>query len=405
METEAGQAKPSVGQGSSGRVILLLVIVAATAAAALLWNGSQGPELPGGISSEQYQQAGDAFQKAFQRSADHFDRLMFLAELAVQRGQPEQAIACFGAIDSQHPRYGVNARFQEGQVLLRANRVASAEASFREFLTLAGQGHTIDGQAIPPEYVITAIRQLSYLLSVELRFEDRRPFLQQAHTAGLADVFDSKQYFFPSLLVWNSTLGSSRLEEFLELDPENRTLRNAKARYLTGEGRIDEALTLLALLWDSDPTDLTTAAALLECCFEQNDWSNFERIVSSLPEATADEPWLLTRLRGEHALHNQDWEQAEIYFRSVLEADRANPECHMGLAQALQRQGRMDEARVVQERSVILSRIRVDMSAIQESADALKAIEELAEACQQLQWPEAEAAFKQHAQRIMVPAN
>jgi tetratricopeptide (TPR) repeat protein len=104
-------------------------------------------------------------------------------------------------------------------------------------------------------------------------------------------------------------------------------------------------------------------------------------------------------------LHNQDWEQAEIYFRSVLEADRANPECHMGLAQALQRQGRMDEARVVQERSVILSRIRVDMSAIQESADALKAIEELAEACQQLQWPEAEAAFKQHAQRIMVPAN
>ncbi len=103
-------------------------------------------------------------------------------------------------------------------------------------------------------------------------------------------------------------------------------------------------------------------------------------------------------MRGESALHNQDWTTAESLFRHVLKHDPSNPACHMGLAKALNRLGRIEEQRAVQERSLTLARIRVNLAAVNNSSAT--AARELASDARSLQMNEAAAAFELLADRM-----
>jgi thioredoxin-like negative regulator of GroEL len=372
-------------------------MVAAVALAGMVAAGAwwvfRTEGLPEGIPQEEYRRAERLFRRVNRRKPGRNDVLSMVSELAVSEGRLATAAAGFRAIPTNDRRYGLSARLQEAQVDLRLDQARQAERCFREFLSLAHQDPDM-----PADHVRAARKWLSYIFSVELRQEERRELLAEMHADGSADVFDSKHFFFPNLLLWHSSTGRRRLSEFLNADSEDPVLRMAEGRYLTAEGRLDEALTVLEGLRQERPEDRAVAGALLECLFERNDWEGFTVIAAMLPDDRPDEPWLLTRMRGEFALHGLDWERVVKNFERVLASDPANPWCHMGLARAfgeLQRPSKREEE---QRRSLILSRIRVSLVTVTE--DDSDAALELASKCEQLSWREAAETFRRHAARI-----
>ncbi|MGH7202735.1 MAG: tetratricopeptide repeat protein, partial [Planctomycetaceae bacterium] len=340
----------------------LAAVVAALGGVAFAgWYLSRDPELPAGVTREEYRQAERKFQSLYGRRPSRTDTLSVLGELAIAEDRLPTALACFRAIPSDDPKYGPSARLQEGQVLMRLDRVDDAERSFRDFLTLADRN-----AAVPRDHVVSGCKWLGYILSVELRFEERKSLLADMHTQRLADVYDSKQYYFPHLLIWHSNSGSGPLAEYLEQDPDNPQLRTALGRYRTYEGRLDEAQALLEDLHRERPHDLHCAAALLECHFERDDWAGFSKVAESLPEAEQGEPWLLTRMRGLLAAHEERWEDAAKHFQRVLAADPANPWCHMELADAYAKLGRPKAREEAQRRSLVLADIRASLGTVTE---------------------------------------
>jgi len=349
--------------------------------------------LPAGVSLIAYEEAEREFVELFHREPNEVDVMMTLAETAVRNDEPDVAVACFARVPSEHRRYGARARLQEAEILLRSNHADKAEAGFRTFLQLAEAQ-----DAYPQEDVRLARDWLVFLLAVELRFEDRKAVLQQMIEDRQFDAYDAKQCYFPTLLIWQSTLGSNRLREFLEQAPSSRRLLIAQARYLVGEGKIDAANQVLKSLRQQYPGDLTVIAASLECFHEQANWERFDTIFAAVPAYRDDEPWLLTQMRAEFAARSQDWTTAERYFRQVLTDDPANPACHMGLAKALHGLGKTEARKAIQERSLILARIRVKLAAVDnKSAIAAKA---LAQDARLLEMHDAAASFESLAEQM-----
>jgi predicted Zn-dependent protease len=371
-------------------VALLIVVGGLTAAGLQMWRPAGN--LPPGLLMDEYTQAEQRYREMYRRKPGRTDVLSLAGELAVKDNRLANAVSCFRAIPTADPRYGLSARLQEGQVLLRLNRALDAEKSFREYLAQAA--HNPRGS----DHVAIARKWLAYLLSVELRQEERKILLSEIHAEGGADVYDSKQYFFPNLLLWHTSTGRRRLTEFLAEDPENPMLRTAEGRYLTAEGRLDEALALLEELGDERPQDPACIAALLECCFERNDWEGFAQVARLMPEFEQGEPWLLTRMRGERALHERTWEEAVRQFARVLESDPANPWSHAGLARAYAELGQTRKRDEEQRRSLVLSRIRVSLVTVKE--DDGDAAVELASKCAEIGLDEAADVFRGHAARI-----
>jgi predicted Zn-dependent protease len=336
--------------------ILLLTVVAGTLLAPLLTP----PTLPPEITRDQYDRAVADWKGLFRTRPSHEDTLMLLAETSLKRRQLPAAVACFSAIDSSHPRYGKSARLQEAQVLLKLNQAAAAEQSFKTFLSLAAASPA----DTDPEQLATARRWLAWLMAVQLRFEDRVEWLDQLLNAGQADVYDAKQRYFPTLLIWASSLGSTRLREFVANDPHNPALLIAAARYETAEGRPDVASAALRQIRQNHPDNLHALAALLEATFEMHLPDEFIALNKTAPAFEPAEPWLLTQMRAEAAIHQQLWTDAESLFRAVLSHDPANPACHMGLAASLAGQGRATERQAIQKKSQVLARIRVQLSEV-----------------------------------------
>lgn len=372
--------------------------VALTAAVVVLvgfsaWYVVRGASLPEGVSPADYGAAVRRFGDLYGRPPSRIEVFSLLGELAVGDGRLATAVACFREIPSKTPRYGLSARLQEGQVLVRLNQAREAEQNFREFLALS-QGNP----SVREDHVVVARNWLDYILSVELRFEERKLLLAEVHACGQADVFDSKQYYFPNLLIWHSSAGRHRLMEFLKEAPEDPQLRLAHGRYLTAEGKLDEAQALLENLCREHPGDLRCTAALLECHYERNDWKRLAEVAKTLPDDERVEPWLLTRMRGELALHQGNWKAAAAHFESVLEVDPANPGSHMGLARSYAELQRPEDSEEIRRRSLILAKIRVSLVNVKENDD--EPALELAAACAEIGLREAAETFRQHALRI-----
>lgn len=378
-----------------GRPGIALAFIAAALAAGggAVWYLSRGEPLPRGVSQEQYDSAETRLRTAVGRNPDRLDILSLLGEVAVGEGRLETAVACFREIPSRHPKYGLSARLQENQVLLRLNRAREAERSLRAYLALAA-----GNSRVPGEHLAVARRSLAYLFSVELRFEDRKAILADLHAAGAADVYDSKQYYFPSLLISRSAFGKEKLEAFLRHDPGDPVLKTALGRYETGAGDLDAARATLTDVARSRPGDLACVAALLECHFEADERRPFADLAKSLPDFHAGEPWLLTQLRGQFALQESRPDDALRYFERVLEQDPANPICRMGLARAYGASGRAAEREEALRRSLVLSEIRVSLSGVTEEDP--QAAMDLASRCDRAGLTEAAETFRGHAERI-----
>lgn len=384
--------------------IAAAVVVAVATAAWYVLPGGEGlpgdEGLPRGLSRDQYAAAEARFRQLYpEAEPDRHDVLSLAAEMAVVDERWEAAVASFRAIPSDHPRYGLAARLQEAQVLVRLNRADAAEKSLREYLAMA----TANPSQAAMEDVVLAYKWLNFVLSVELRLEERKAMLADVHAYGLADVLDSKQYFFPNLLILNSPAGRQRLEEFIAEDPDNPHLIVALGRYRTLEGRLEESQDVLEAIHRQRPDDLRAAAALLEAYFEEDERDAFVRVAEALPEAEAGEPWLLTRMRGEFALIQERFSDAVEHFQQGLEEDPAYLPCQMGLSQAYAGLAQPEARDEALRKASVLAEIRVELSNVE--ADDAEPILALVAKCEQIGLEQAAQIFRTHAEMIQRRAN
>jgi tetratricopeptide (TPR) repeat protein len=368
-----------------------LFVTAAAVIGVLKLNRSPG--IPEGVSEAEYQQAETLLEKRFHRLPEHYDVLSALGEKALSEERRDVALACFQAIPTPFLSQGLAARLHCGEIFVDQNLTRAAQAEFRDFLKYAPRNRPASRENLQEGY-----KWLTYLLSVELRLEERQVLLQEMHAAGLANLFDSKQLYFPHLLLWATDTGRTPLTKFLANDPQDFQLRTAFGRYETYEGHRDKARGMLEECYRENPQDLSVIAALLECCFEFDDWQEFSRIASAMPAYSENEPWLLKRMRGEQALHDGQWEEAIRNFQRTLKSDPTNPWSQMGLARAYGELGREADREAALHRSVLLSQIRVSLSKVTENDPA--ACRELVSTCEQIDYPEAAEAFRKHAERI-----
>jgi thioredoxin-like negative regulator of GroEL len=353
-----------------------------------------GLKLPAGVTESEFGQAEQWLRDNYPGQAVTRDAvLLILADQLAKSGKQAQAIECFRSIPTTLPRLGLTARIEQAKLLIELNQAEEAEAVLREFLDAARVA-----QQLQPEQVLEAFKWLTFILSVEIRQEDRRVVLQEQHEIGLADPLDSKQLFFPNLLILNSPAGRKRIAAFLEKDPDNLKLQVASARYRSLEGKFAEAIEQLEALRAKHSQDLVVAAALAEAYFEAAEAEKLDRLISDLPAVDSAEPWLLTRMRGEHALEQGNWQAALDCFNRVLETDPANAPAQMGSAKALAQLGDDPKHQQALKRSGLLAEIRVNLSSVQ--ADAQAACLLLAEKCRQIDMIPAAAAFENHAKLI-----
>jgi tetratricopeptide (TPR) repeat protein len=334
----------------SGLLISLCVLMARK------WGG---PPLPDGVLQKDFDKAAADFRAQFNRDGDHFDVLMWLAKTATRKEDFSTALACYEQVPLDHIRYGASARYEEAKLLAQTDHVRRAEDSFRKYLSLIEKGIRLSDRD-----VAHSRHWLSLILGVQLRQEERRIILQELMQDHQADINDVKQYYFESLLIWQTSFGSGRVRDFLKKDPGNRHLRIAAARYLVGEGSLSEAREQLLQLRSEDADDLRALSVLLECCHSMNDWSAFAREFASVPAFSPDEPWLLTQFRGEWALHEKNWGDAEKYFQYLLDVDPVNTMCLMGLARTFGDQGKIGERDAVLQRALVAAKLRVDLAAL-----------------------------------------
>ena len=386
-EAITGVNQELVSRRRRKRQLLSLIICIFVVAGGLFTFRSMSSQLPLGVSRPDFEKAAAEFKEEYGRTGDDFDVLMTLAAIAGKRKDSATAIACYLQIPTKHIRHGASARYQEALLFAETDQVQRAEDSFKEFLKLLEQGHVL-----PDNKVAHSRHWLSLIYGVEIRQEDRRIVLHDLLQDHQADINDVKQYYFQSLLIWQTAFGSERVRDFLKKDPDNRNLRVAAARYCIGEGRLQEARQQLATLRSEDPKDLRTLAVLLESCYYMNDWLAFAKEFSSAPEFSKDEPWLLTQLRGEWALHESDWLKAEEYFQYMLEIAPPDAVCLMGLGRAFAGQEKSKEREAMLQRSLLVAKLRVDLSAI--THDNPRGARSVASSARQLEMEDAAAILE-----------
>lgn len=378
------------------RFHVLIVVFALLTAAAGSWLllPNRTPDLPPEIDPKDYQLARNRFLRTFDREPDHEDTLMMLAEVAAATGRPEQALAAFDAIRLNHPRYGSAILLQRAILQLDLDQAVPAEHDLRRFMTLIHKS-----PAPTVSQIVAAESWLAYLLSVQLRLDERHQLLREVHEQGRASLTDSKQYFFPRLLIWKSDTGWTALKSFLANAPDDLLLNAAHGRYLISNGQLQEAEQRIRSLRQKFRDHPQVIVAWLELHYERDDWSEIQRELDRIDaNAAVDHPFVVRWLSGERALREQSWRTAVQHFQSALERDPTNPAVHMGLLKALQNLNRTTEADRIRERSAGLARIRVHMERVNE--DSPDSIRQLVGECRTLGFTDAADAFERHLQRL-----
>jgi len=374
-------------------MVLGLLLAGAAAAGWMARRETAGRTIPSGITGAEYDDARSEWHAQGRPEPTHAETLLALARTALSEGFSDKAIAALQGIPTEDPALGLAARAEEGRLLLQQNRAVEAERALSTFLESAQARSSIFASEQAAAY-----NQLVYLLSVELRLEDRKPWLEEMHRLGIADVYDSKMLFFPQLLLWHPTSGRARLSEFRKHDPEELQMQVAQARYefLGGDGQ--RALARISELRSRHPGDLRVAAALGEALFENDDWKALDELLRSVPPMADSDPWSLTFLRGQHALHHRQWAEALRSFQHGLRQDPASSALVAGECKALEGLQEREKLAAALERALELSRIRIRLVQVNErDPDASEA---LAEACRRIQFDEAARVFHAHALRI-----
>ena len=335
--------------------------------------------LPAGVSPRDYELARESFEAKYGRKAERIDVVSWLAEWYLFRERLTEAVECFKAIPTSHPQYGRMARYQQGRTLLSLHRAVEAEQQFQELIRLEEASATIK-----PEYLIDARQRLRHILETELRFEERQQLLRGVIARGEADNFELMAYCFPTLLRWNGPGAMQWFDQFRKMSPDDRLLRIAHGRYLTGQGELDEARKVIEDVLREWPDDLSALASLLACLREADDVDELSRRMATLPVQSAQDPWLLLVQRGQYANQNGQPEVASSAFTQLLSQDRTCTEAWAGLAQAALLLNDVSKQNQALKMAAGLSRIQNRLGKITRSPDQPDSFLDVAELCAEL---------------------
>jgi predicted Zn-dependent protease len=310
---------------------IFLSMVLMLVAAMYYGRSSAEPKLPAGITAQEYRRAREAFELKYRKVADEIDVLSWVAERKLASHDPADALSCFAAIPTAHPKYGHMARYQQGHILLKLHRAVEAEQQFRELIAAEEEAPILE-----PRLLIVARENLRHILEVELRFEERHRLLKGIIERGEEDPFEAVVYGFPTVLRWNGPESILWLEQFHAAGPHSPWLEIALGRYRTGQGRLDEARPILERVYQEEPTNLWAAAALIACWQECGDLDRAGELSEKLPPQSKDDPWQLLTLRGAFALQNGNADVALAAYEQMLRQVRTCTEAWQGVAQAAQ---------------------------------------------------------------------
>lgn len=378
-----------------GLCIGAMVLTAGVFAAWQLWPAEQ--PLPEGVDFRNYQLAKNRFIRLFDRQPDHYDTLMMLGESAAADGHSKLALAAFQAVSVDHPAYGAAAQLQQALMHLQLNQAGEAEHDLQAFLDrVSAEEASVDRQQLQ-----TAQQWLRYLLSVQLRLDERHQLLAKLHESGETSLAESKQYFFPRLLIWNSDTGWTAVRKYLKSSPADLLLNVAHSRYLIARGRLQEADRLLSALQQDHFSHPMVVVATLELNFERDDWKRIDETLQQFrkyhPEERND-PFVVRWLSGELALRKNHPQRAANLFLRALDSDPTNPSVHMGLLKAYNQLDRADKAAVMKQKSQALARIRVGMERVSETSP--DGIQQLIDECTAAGFDEAATQFQRHLDRL-----
>lgn len=332
VQSNVDQLHSETPRRARSKVLFATLAVSLLVLMAVVWNWQRSVKsltLPAIVDPKEAEIARKSFEKQYGRAATRDDVLSWMAEWYLSRKRPADAIVCFDEIPTSHPEYGRMARFQQGRELLSLNRAIEAERQFRDLIPLEEASPTLD-----PKYMLDARQRLRHILEVELRFEERHELLKGVIEREEGDNFETVAACFPSHLRWNGPKAVAWLEDFRAVDPNEPVFRTAHGRYLTGQGKLQEARAVLEQLVGEFPENLRAKAALIACLREADAPDELARRIAELPPQAPDEPWLLLLQRGAYAIQNGQGAVALAAYEQVVRQDGTSAQAWQGIAQA-----------------------------------------------------------------------
>jgi thioredoxin-like negative regulator of GroEL len=332
-DESARRKRPFARVGTSWIGLALLLVVAGISG--LLWFSSAEIKLPDGVTIHDYQQVTQNLRRSGWRTPGRAEVYFSLGKEFAERQKWETAATLFASVPALQSRHGREARFLQAQSVLQLDRLRESEQLFREYLAdtpTAGQSRWPFPAGNDDR--LQALHYLSYLLSVELRFDERRKLLSELVRQRDADLFDTLACHFQSLMEWNNTHSVARLERACAIAPDDWQLQSVLAQYRVAQGQLDQAWQLLLKCREQMPNDLDIAAACLTCLEERSDLNGYMQLTAQIPPLSEGDPVNLLRHRGQSALRQQHPSEAVTCFQKGLQMDPANVRCRVGLAEA-----------------------------------------------------------------------
>jgi tetratricopeptide (TPR) repeat protein len=247
------------------------------------------------------------------RDPSPHDRLM-RAEAARALGRPDDAIAELAKVPAGDPS-AAQALLMTGQIELRRDRIRRGEAALRAALRL-------------DPTLAAAYRQLIYIDGMLLRRRELNEHFQALQRLGPLTFDNVFHWCLIRSAVWEPHERVEDLRRFVAADPSDRASRVALAETLRQLGRREEAMTVLAVLPDSDPDARAVRARI---ALDRGDEPAVEALLAGGPD---DHPEL-ARLRGRFALAHGDARAALRHFRAAHAVEPDDRDTVFGLGTAL----------------------------------------------------------------------
>jgi tetratricopeptide (TPR) repeat protein len=277
-----------------------------------------------GASPEQIRQAAEADLRAgrFKQAEAALHRIRdltphdYLLKAQVARGlrRPDLALAELAKIPDDHPA-AARARLLAGQIELRRDRIRLATTALQSAL------------ALDPT-LVQAHRELVFIDGILLRRRELNEHFQALARLAPMTFDELFSWCLTRNTVWEPYERAQVLRRFVATDPDDRWSRAALAETLRQIGRTDEAISVLAVLPESDPDARAVRARIT---LDQGDDRTAEAI---LAEGPADHPELAL-LRGQFALAHGDGPAAVRHFRAAYGALPDDRDTVFGLGTAL----------------------------------------------------------------------
>jgi tetratricopeptide (TPR) repeat protein len=270
------------------------------------------------LAAGRFDRAAAALAQLERLGAPTVDDTMLRARVAIARGRTDEAIGAFALVPDDHPR-AAEARFRQGQLELRRDRVRAAEVA----LLAAVQRY--------PQ-LVQARRELVYIYGLQLRRAELGEQFRALAELGPLTFRDAFVWTITVGFPWDPAETVKMLERFVKADPGDRWSRLGLAEALRQLGLLDQAEEVLGALGDSDAD---ARAARVHLALDKGAVRAAEELLAGGP---ADHPEL-ELLRGQMALLRHDGPGALNHLRNAWKAAPEDRNTQFYLGQALRLAG------------------------------------------------------------------